>query len=88
MFNDVNVADVLNIIIIAGGALLMYILRGLRQTLDKLAETDQKLCDKLQKLEIRLASEYVRETRLQKDIDNVFREIRALSERLVKIEEK
>lgn len=67
------------------GALIGYVLHGLDARLDRQSEIDDALADKVQRIEVLVAGEYIRRDEVSRMFSELFRKIDII---LMKLDEK
>lgn len=71
-----------NVSVMLAGALMGWVLKTITDRMDGLQAADTTLTDKVQKIEVLVAGQYVKRDDLDKHIDNIFAVLRRIEEKL------
>lgn len=74
--------DGFNVVVMLAGALMGWVLKTITDRMDGLQSADTALTDKVQKIEVLVAGQYVKRDDLDKHIDNIFAVLRRIEEKL------
>ncbi len=72
----------INLALTGGGCLLGFILKGISSSLKSLQETDSKLCEKVQQIQVQIAGGYVTKEQLARDMGGVSEQLRRIEDKL------
>lgn len=80
--------DIVNVLIAASGALMGYVLNGVRQSVNALHQADTDLTNRLQHIEVLVAGNYVTREEYHRSLERLFAKLDSIDAKLAEKADK